>query len=271
MAVWTRALVTGGTSGIGAAIARRLASQGTSLVLVGRNRKTLNDRVAELKSLVEVEDIVADLGLGRDLAQVEKRLVDTRDPVDLLVNSAGYTVAGPVVEQPLDSLLAMLDVNVLALVRLSLAAAKRMRSQGRGNILNVSSIAAYRSTPGAVVYASSKSFVNAFCRGLSLELKPAGVAVTCVCPGSTDTPFFPRAGLDIESSRWRGVEVQDADEVASVALAAAAAGDTVTLTSTGNSNDVLQSVLTEWQATTVRNPADPKIEHPMPHRERTLI
>jgi hypothetical protein len=71
--------------------------------------------------------------------------------------------------------------------------------------------------------------------------------------------------------------VQDADEVASVALAAAAAaaaaaaGDTVTLTSTGNSNNVLQSVLTEWQATTVRNPADPKVEHPMPHRERTLI
>jgi short-subunit dehydrogenase len=269
--VASRALVTGGTSGIGAAIARQLASQGTSLVLVGRNYQALKERVAELEPLVKVEGILADLGLSRDLTRLEERLADTHEPVDFLVNCAGYSVTGPTVEQPLDALLSLLDVNVVALVRLSLAAAKRMMGEGHGRILNISSIAAYRSTPGSVMYAGSKSFVNAFSRGLALELKPAGVVVTCVCPGSTDTPFFPRAGIDIERIRSRGVAVQEADEVASVALAAVAAGDTVTLTSTSNSSNVLQGVLTEWQATTVRNPADPKIEHPMPLRERTSV
>jgi short-subunit dehydrogenase len=271
MAEWSRALVTGGTSGIGAAIARRLASQGTSLVLVGRNQQALNERVAELEPLVRVESIVADLSLSPDLTRVEERVVDTHDPVDLLVNCAGYSVTGPTVEQPLDALLSLLDVNVVALMRLSLAAASRMIGEGRGWILNISSIAAYRSTPGSVMYAGSKSFVNVFSRGLAMELKPAGVVVTCVCPGSTDTPFFRRAGIDIEGIRGRGFEVQEADEVASVALAAVAAGDTVTLTSISNSSNVLRGVLTEWRATTVRNPADPQIEHPMPLRERTSV
>jgi short-subunit dehydrogenase len=271
MAKWSRALVTGGTSGIGAAIARRLASQGTSLVLVGRNPQALDERVAELEPLVKVESIVADLSLSRDLTRLEERLLDTHAPVDFLVNCAGYSVTGPTVEQPLDALLSLLDVNVVALMRLSLAAAKRMTGDGRGWILNISSIAAYRTTPGSVMYAGSKSFVNAFSRGLAMELKPAGLVVTCVCPGSTDTPFFPRAGLDIQRVRSRGIEVQAADEVASVALAAIAAGDTVTLTSSGNSSNVLGGVLAEWQATTVRNPADPEVAHPMPPRQENSV
>lgn len=261
---FTRALVTGGTSGIGAAIARRLAPRGTSLVIVGRDRDALDKLLAELGSLVKVEGIVADLGVSADLARVEERLGDGRDPIDLLVNSAGYSITGPVVDQPIDSLLELVGVNVTALVRLSFAAARRMKAEGSGGILNISSIGAYRSTPGSVMYAASKSFVNVFSRGLAMELKAAGITVTCVCPGTTDTPFLPRAGVDVEGIRGRGIEVQEADEVAEIALAAMSAGDVVTLTSTGNSNNVLRSVVTEWQSTVVRDTADPTAGHAMP-------
>jgi uncharacterized protein len=264
MATWTRALVTGGTSGIGAAIAGRLASLGTSLVIVGRDQDALSDRLTELEPLVEVEGIIADLGDSADLARVEQRLLDCRDPVDLLVNCAGYSVTGPVVEQALDVSLRLLEVNVTALVSLSFAAARRMKSDGFGSILNISSIGAYRSTPGSVMYAASKGFVNAFSRGLAMELAGAGVTVTCVCPGPTDTQFLPRAGVDMAGIRRRGALVQDADEVAIVALAAMEAGDVVTLTSRGNSDDVLRSVVSEWQSTVVREPVEPSVEHAMP-------
>jgi uncharacterized protein len=271
MATWTRALVTGGTSGIGAAIARRLASLGTSLVIVGRNRGLLDDLLIEFEPLVNVETIVADLGDGVDLTRVGQRLLDSRDPVDLLVNCAGYSITGPVVEQPLDASLRLLGVNVAALVSLSFVAAKRMKSDGFGNILNISSIGAYRSTPGSVMYAASKSFVNVFSRGLAMELEGTGVTVTCVCPGVTDTQFLPRAGIDVAGIRSRGVLVQDADDVAIVALAAMEAGDVVTLTSSGNSDDVLRSVVSEWQSTVVRDPVEPSVKHAMPFVVGTTV
>jgi short-subunit dehydrogenase len=217
---WGTALVTGASSGIGRAIARQLAGEGTDLVIVARDEARLKALAAELA--VDVEVLVADLGDAAQLARVEARLADADRPVDLVVNNAGFGTYGDFVDLDLDGEVREIAVNVTAVVRLTHAALAGMVPRGSGAVMNVSSVAGLQATPGNATYGASKAFVASFGEAVAGELAGTGVTLTTVLPGYTHTEFAERAGIggrQIPKPAW-----QTAEEVASAALEATRAG-----------------------------------------------
>ena len=214
---FARALVTGASSGIGTAVARRLAAEGASLVLVARSADRLEALAAELADAhgVDVEVLPADLADPARLAEVEARVAATAAPVELLVNNAGFGFDGTFGDVPVDDETAEIAVNVVAPMRLSHAAARRMRSSGWGGILNVSSVASFQPGPGGANYAATKAYVTSLTLALHEELSSTGVHVTCLCPGLTRTEFQDRGGFDVSAP---GFAWQDADQVAAAGL-----------------------------------------------------
>jgi short-subunit dehydrogenase len=223
---WERALITGASGGIGEAFARQLAAEGTHLVIVARSNDKLEALAAELSTggRVHVEVAPADLADADDLARVEERVASVDQPIDLLVNNAGYGFNDRFGEIPVDDEDAEIRVNVIALMRLCHAAARRMPATGGGGILNVSSVAAFQPAPQSANYSATKAYVTSFSQSLHDELKPAGVTVTVLHPGLTRTEFQQRGGYEIgvPDFLW-----QQADVVAQAGLAAVARGDAV--------------------------------------------
>ena len=225
---WRTALVTGASSGIGAALARQLAADGTDLVVVARDKGRLDTLAAELGGAgragggVAVEVLPADLADETSLAAVEARVADAERAIDLLVNSAGFGTYGPFVDADIDTETQEIAVNVTALVRLTHAAIGAMVPRARGGIMNISSMAALQATPGNATYGATKGFVAMFGEAVSSELAGTGVTVTTVLPGFTHSEFHERAG--VEPRRPLGMPWQSADDCAAEALAAAHAG-----------------------------------------------
>lgn len=208
------ALVTGASSGIGESFARQLAARGTDLVIVARRAELLDDLATELtdRYRVAVRVLAADLTDPGGLAAVTARLSD--EPVDLLVNNAGYGAFGAFAELSLDDQLKEIDLNVVALVRLTHAALPAMLANRRGGVLNVASMAGFAPSPGSAVYGASKAYVTAFSESLHAEVIRDGVHVTALCPGFTRTD---------ESTGPNLMWLRRAD-VAAAGLAAVAAG-----------------------------------------------
>jgi short-subunit dehydrogenase len=209
-----RALVTGATVGIGHTFAVQLARRGHDLVLVARDGARLEEVASELRSEhgVDVEVLVADLTDPAQLAAVEKRLGDDASPVDLLVNNAGFGLKRRFLDNTVDEEVAMLDVLVTAVLRLSHAALAAMTARGRGGVVNVSSVAAFlpRGT-----YAAAKAYVNSFSEWAANEYRSQGVTVMTLCPGFTKTEFHQR----MEVKRGEGFMWLDADFLVEKALA----------------------------------------------------
>lgn len=226
------ALITGASSGIGEIYADRLARRGYDLVLVGRNVDKLSALKESLAAATgrHVERIAADLGSAADLARVEQRLASDA-AISLLVNSAGLTGAGPLSAGNLDTLTEMLEVNVVALTRLTSVAAKAFSARGKGAIVNLASAMAFIDTPVAAAYAASKAYVLNLSLALDLDLKPKGVQVQVVLPGYTATNMI--AGrADIPAAYIMGVE-----EMVDAALAGFDAKELVTIPSLENQAD----------------------------------
>lgn len=181
------ALVTGASSGIGESFARRLAARGTDLVIVARRAGLLDGLARALveRHRVAVEVLAADLTDPGQLRVVEERLRE--EPVDLLVNNAGYGAFGAFAEIPLEDQLKEIGLNVTALVRLTHAALPGMIEQGRGGVLNVASMAGFAPSPGSATYGATKAYVASFSESLHAELQSKGVHVTALCPGFTRT------------------------------------------------------------------------------------
>ena len=206
------ALVTGASAGIGAAYARRLAAQGYDLLLVARRVGRLEELAAELTSRhhVRAEPLPADLTSDADLKAVEDRIA-REEHLEFLLNNAGFGANGRFYESPVEVQDAMHRLHVLATLRLSHAALRKMTARGKGAVVNVSSVAAFICRPGNTSYYSTKAWINCFTEGLYLELKQAHspVRVQALCPGYTVTEFHDVMGFDrsrISASWWTPVE-----------------------------------------------------------------
>lgn len=189
------ALVTGGSTGIGAAIARSLGQRGANLVLVARDR----DRLEETASAIRAENAVQVRTVALDLAEsgAVERLVTTLDEdgieLELLVNAAGISSRGFVAETDPAVLRRLVDLNVAALTELTAVMVARMTSRGRGAIVNIASTGAYTPAPILAAYAASKAYVLSFTQALWAETRATGVRVVAVSPGPTSTPMNPGA------------------------------------------------------------------------------
>ncbi|WP_082600590.1 SDR family NAD(P)-dependent oxidoreductase [Nocardioides sp. Soil777] len=200
------ALVTGATAGIGLEFARQLARSGHDLVLVARDEPRLQSVAAELRAAsgVEVEVLRADLVVADDLARVEERVADRERPVDLLVNNAGFGLKKRFLDNPVEDEVAMLQVLVTAVLRLSHAALGAMTERGHGGIINVSSVAAFLPRGS---YSAAKAWVNSFSEWAAHEYRAAGVTVTALCPGFTKTEFHERMQVKRgDNFMWLDVE-----------------------------------------------------------------
>lgn len=220
-----RALVTGASSGLGEAFARRLAVRGVDLVLVARDEVRLHAVAGELPVTVDV--LPADLTLVDGLRAVEERLASHEHPVDLLVNNAGFGAFGNVADVDVDHLDDLISVNVTALVRLTHAVLPQLLTRRTGAVVQVGSVTAYQPNPGGATYGASKAFVRSFSLALCDELAGTGVRSLLVSPGSTRTRFHERAGGD--GARLPEVVRMDPGEVAERALQDLARGRQVSI------------------------------------------
>lgn len=223
MTAYGRALVTGASSGLGSTFAEHLAAQGTSLVLVARREDKLEELARTLRERhsVQVTVMSADLTDPIALAEVERRLADTREPIDLLINNAGMLgIVGPFGMSTADAGQSLIELNVLPVIRLCNAAARQMARRRRGGIINVGSAAAFYNAPGAAVYTAAKNFITSFSDVIGTELRPLNVKVLALCPGATRTP----RGISTGSRIGR---VYEASWVVEEALSALAAGRSV--------------------------------------------
>lgn len=221
---WDRALVTGASAGIGASLCRALAAEGTDLVVVARDRARLTELAEELSAAhaVKVEVLAADLGDRLGLDEVAARVGEVGEPVDLVVNNAGFAIAGDFRELSADDVQAQIDLNVAAVARLTREAVGAMVPRGRGSILNVSSLAGLAPGPGVAVYSATKAFVSSLGMSLAAELRGTGVTITTLHPGFTRTEFQERSGY--AASRLPGLLWQTPDDVAADGLAGARDG-----------------------------------------------
>jgi short-subunit dehydrogenase len=201
------ALVTGGTSGIGAEFARQLAARGNDLILVARDVNRLDAMAAELAaSGRQVQTIAADLSKPRDTERVAERLADTAEPVDILVNNAGYGLKTKLVRPDPAEHDDAYAVMVRAVWVLSAAAAPGMIERGHGAIVNVGSIASQLSMGG---YSAMKAWVQTYTESLANELTGSGVTATVLMPGWVRTEFHQRASIkssSIPDSLWLDAE-----------------------------------------------------------------
>ena len=214
------ALVTGGSRGIGRAIAGELAARGLDLVLVARESPDLHETADHIRTIhaVACEALPADLGAERGVAAVLDRLRGL--DAGLLVNAAGFGTAGAFVDTDAGDEADLLAVNALAPLRLSHALAPRLVARGRGGLVFLSSIVAFQGVPRAANYAASKAYVQSLAEALALELRPHGVDVLASAPGPVHSGFAARAGMVLGRAA-------DPADVAAATVAALGGGGTV--------------------------------------------
>jgi short-subunit dehydrogenase len=218
---FTRALVTGASSGIGEELTRQLATAGVPTVVVARRVERLEALAGELTG---VEVLEADLVTDAGVTAVGARITDAERPVDLVVNNAGFGTSGEFHTLDPDRLADEVDLNVATLTRLSHIALSMMIERRRGWLLNVSSVASFQPAPKLAVYAATKAYVTSLSESLHNEAKPYGVTVSALCPGLTRTEFQAVSNTRHYQSRVPDFAWTTVEEVATAGLEGVAKG-----------------------------------------------
>jgi uncharacterized protein len=229
-------VITGASSGIGAELARGLASRGLGVTLVARREERLRELAEELalNHGVRAEVVSADVsdakGRRRLIAQVQERGLT----VELLVNNAGFGSGGKFSRLDPDKEASMVRTNCEAVVALTGHYLPDMVDRGRGAVLNLASLIAFQPVPFQATYGATKAFVLSFTDALHEEMRGTGVTVTAVCPGPVRTEFGDQGGFGGADDRIPDPLWLHADKVARDALDAVERGDRVTVPGTGN-------------------------------------
>ena len=188
------ALITGATAGIGAQYARLLAKEGFDLILVARNKNRLASTAKSLNKEfgVKVEVLPADLTKPVQLEKVRKRLSDSRKPIEVLINNAGFGINQSFLVSDLSDEQGLLDVLVTAPMRLTHAVLPIMKERNSGTIVNVSSVASWIAGGS---YSAAKSYLTVLTESLHAELRSTKVKISALCPGFTRTEFHERGRM----------------------------------------------------------------------------
>jgi short-subunit dehydrogenase len=194
------ALITGASTGIGATYADRLARRGYDLVLVARDRARLNDVAGQLRADTRrrIDVVQADLTSAADLRRVERRLAED-DRIELLINNAGAALHGGFAGADLDQQENLIQLNIVAMTRLTGAVIPRFLARGSGSIVNLGSIVALAPEVPFGIYGPTKAYALSFSQSLHAELGPRGIYVQAVMPGATRTEIWQRSGRDVNA------------------------------------------------------------------------
>jgi short-subunit dehydrogenase len=220
-------LITGASSGIGAALAEEFASHGHDVVLLARSEGRLEQIGGRLRQQygVEAHIIARDLSLSESAREVLDELRARSIQIDVLVNNAGMIVYGEFSETDLQAELQMIGVNLLATTELTKLFLPVMIQNGYGRILNLGSNGSFAPSPLNAVYSATKAYVLSFSEAIAEELASTGVTVTALCPGATESDLQRRAGMDDVRLLQRGV--MSAKAVAEAGYAGLMAGERV--------------------------------------------
>ncbi len=191
------ALVTGANRGIGLAIAHRLGALGASLTISARDRNRLDAVARELQSSTKVTAIPADLTRTDEITALVSKTEQTLGPVDILVNNAGVGTFSPIQDASESDWDTMLDTNLKAVFLLTKAVAHSMIRRKTGHIVNIASLAGKNAIPGGAIYCASKWGLLGLTRSAAEDLRPYGIRVSSICPGSVATEFSPHGKKDI--------------------------------------------------------------------------
>lgn len=213
-------LITGASTGIGAAFARKLAARGRNVLLVARSEDKLIALCNELGRLTSIraQYVALDLGAPDAGAQLFAETKKRELEIDMLINNAGFGSMGDFLKLDIDRELEMIQLNVRAVVDLTHRFLGPMRDRRRGTIINVASTAGFQGVPYMATYAATKAFVLSFSEAIGEENRLHGIHVLALCPGVTETNFFEASKIDRPPMRT----IQTAEEVVDTALRALA-------------------------------------------------
>jgi short-subunit dehydrogenase len=223
------ALVTGASSGIGAALASELASRGHAVTLVARREERCDSLATQLAAeySVDAEVIACDLAEPAERQRLLEELDQRGRSIEVLVNNAGFGSRGEFATSDTERMLRMVRVNIETVVDLTGRLLPAMVARGRGAVINVASTAAFQPMPGSAVYAASKAFVLSFSESLRTEVRGRGVSVTALCPGPVRTEFPEVAGMGDVEGRTPDAFWASPEQVAREAVDGAAHGKRV--------------------------------------------
>jgi len=227
------ALVTGASAGIGVALARELAATGANLVLTARREERLDHLAQDLRRdySVQTEVFPADLAQP-DTPQKIRAFTDSKSlAIEILINNAGFGKYGEFTQTDAQRSLDMVQVNCTAVVHLTRLFLPDMIQRRRGDVLILASTAGFQAVPYITTYAASKAFDLLFAEGLAEEMKPYGIRVCALCPGSTESEFHAVANQEHVVGKHRQ---ETAEKVARTGLEALAAGKSYVISGFGN-------------------------------------
>ena len=226
------ALVTGASAGIGVALAEELAAGGTHLLLTARRLDRLKEVADRLqkKNGIQTQVVAADLAKREAPEEIFAFTKEQGVRIELLINNAGFGQYGEVPQVETQRLLDMVEVNCAAVVHLTRLFLPEMVARRSGDILILASTAAFQAVPFISAYAATKAFDLLFAEGLAEEMKPHGIRVCALCPGSTESEFHAVAGQEEFTARNQ----ETAEKVARIGLQALAAGKSYVISGLGN-------------------------------------